>query len=139
MASTAVDRTTKRLRRAARAWSAIIILLGILIFVGEIFEARATDPNSLTILSPFEYLIPTTLLLSVVGLALAWLWEGHGGLLTLACVLINLGIYWALRGHDNLRGALVVTALLTPIAIPAAMFVLCWLRSRPGTPPQKPA
>ena len=115
--------TTTLIRRIARIWSLIIIGLGILVFIAEIIEAATTE---LAPYPSYENLIPFTLFLSVVGLAVAWRWEGLGGAITVLSVLGNLFVY-LLTG----RGAVgIVIMILTPILIPGILFLVCWLRSR---------
>lgn len=122
------DKLTRILRRIARIWSMVIIALVIVILVGEILEAAATDPQAYPW---FENLIPLTVLTAVLGLALAWRWEGVGAVITIVSVLMNLGVYIATG-----RGAvLVVMAILTPLAIPGVLFLICALRSKRNPDP----
>jgi len=115
------DKLTRILRRIARIWSMVIIALVIVILVGEILEAGSTDPQPYPW---FENLIPLTVLTAVLGLALAWRWEGVGAVITIVSVLVNLGVYIA-TGRD---AVLVVMVILTPLAIPGVLFLICALR-----------
>jgi len=103
--------------------SAIIIVLGVLVFIAEVSGAATTE------LAPypwFENLIPATLFIAVGGLALAWRWERLGGALTVIALLINFGLYLL----TDRRAVGVVALILTPILIPAILFLLCWQRDQ---------
>jgi hypothetical protein len=116
-------RTTNIIRRIARIWSAVIIGLGILVFIAEIIEATTTE------LAPYpfyENLIPFTLFTGILGLVLAWRWEGVGGGITVLSVIANLVVY-LFTGRTAVG---VVVLILTPILIPGLLFLVCWMRSR---------
>lgn len=117
------DKTTTTMRLIAKIWSAIIIALGVLVFIMEVLEAISTE------LSPYpfyENLIPFTLFTGVVGLALAWRWEALGGAITVVSMVVNFGTYLA-TGREAV-GA--VALILSPILIPGVLFLVCWTRSR---------
>ena len=114
---------TRVLRKIARIWSGVIISLGILMFIAEIIESQTME------LDPypwFENLIPVTLGLAVVGLALAWKYEAIGGGMAVGFSLVNLLLYIA-TGRERV-GA--VALILTPVVIPGILFLICWRRSR---------
>ena len=116
---------TRSIRRIARIWSAVIIVLALLVFIAEIIAAITTEQEPY----PFiENLIPLTLVLSVVGLVVAFRREGLGGAINIIFVLANLTTYWGLGGRG--RGLAVVVAIQPPIVIPGILFLVCWLRSR---------
>lgn len=115
--------STDRIRQMARVFSALIILLTILIAAGHIFG----DEPVVEDYPPIENLMPIILGLSVVGLAVAWRWEGIGGTLTLVFFLAHLGLFWAVRGEFFPLGVL---AVFLPIPITALMFLWCWWKSR---------
>jgi hypothetical protein len=111
------------IRRIARIWSAIVIGFGILIFIGEVIEAATTE------LAPYpfyENIIPFTLLTAVVGLALAWRWEGLGAIVNIVSVIINFVTY-LFTGRE---AWVVVLLILTPVLIPGILFLVCWFYSR---------
>lgn len=113
-----------QIRKLARVFSAVIILLTILIAVGHIFgdEPVAED------YPPIENLLPIILGLSVVGLGVAWRWEAPGSFLTIFFFLAHLGLFQAVRGEFFPLGMLLV---FMPIPITAFLFLWCWLRSPP--------
>lgn len=77
--------------------------------------------------SPIENLIPLTLFLSVLGLAMAWRWELAGGLINIGFFLGTLAVYWLIN-HEFLESFVIV--LLSPLIIPGLLFLACWWRSR---------
>lgn len=89
-----IDVTTRRMRRVARIWSIVIIGITLVVAIAHIVgpEAEATD------YPPIENLLPVLMFLSVVGLAIAWRWEGVGGAVNVGFFLANLGLYWIIRG-----------------------------------------
>jgi len=117
------EKSTRSLRKIARLWSGVIISLGILMFIAEIIESQTME------LDPypwFENLIPVTLGLAVVGLALAWKYEGIGGAAAVGFSVVNLLLYIA-TGRTRV-GA--VAIILTPVVVPGILFLICWRRSR---------
>ena len=115
------ERVTHLIRKMARIWSAIIIGFGVIIFVAEIFEAFSSELNPYPW---YENLIPVTLFTAVVGLALAWRWEGPGGAITIISLALNVGIY-LVTGREAVG---MVVLILTPILIPGVLFLVCWYR-----------
>ena len=112
-----------RIRQLARVFSALILLLTILVALGHIFG----DEPVVEDYPPIENLMPIILGLSVAGLAVAWRWEGIGSTLTLVFFMAHLGLFWVVRGEFFPLGVL---AVFLPIPITALMFLWCWWKSR---------
>jgi len=109
----------KRVRKIARIWSVVILGLGLLVLVSEVIEARTME------LDPypwFENLIPATLTLSIVGLAVAWRREDVGGGMAVGFAAVNLLLYIA-TGRTQI---VAVVLILSPIVIPGLLFLFCW-------------
>lgn len=117
----------ERIRLMARVFSFLIIVLTILIVVGHIFD----DEPVVEDYPPVENLMPVILGLSVVGLAIAWRWEGLGGAISIGFFLAHLGVFWVVRGEFFPLGVL---AVFLPLPITATMFLWCWWRSREYRP-----
>ena len=117
------ENATRILRRIARVWSSVIVVFGVLMFVMEITEAFTIQ------LEPYpfyENIIPLTLFTGIVGLALAWRWEGAGGMITVASVILNFVVY-VITGRE---AVIAVVIILAPLLIPGFLFLVCWLRSQ---------
>jgi hypothetical protein len=112
-----------RIRRLARIFSAILILLAVLIAVGHIFGDEPVTEDY----PPIENVMPLLVGLSVVGLGIAWRWELLGAVLSLGFFIAHLILFWVVRGEFFPFFALVV---FLPIPITAFMFLWCWWRSR---------
>jgi hypothetical protein len=122
-----IDRTTMWLRRIARGWSLVVIGVALLIIIGHVVTP---DPYTVEDYPPVENLMPFSMLLSVLGLALAWRWEGLGGALNVAGFVANLILFWAIRG-EFLPWSVVAT--LSPVLVPGILFLFCWWRSKDKT------
>ena len=111
------------LRKITRLWSGVIIALGILVFIGEIIESQTIE------LDPYpwwENLMPAAMFLAVVGLAVAWKWEGIGGAMAVGFALTNLLVYQA-TGRDRVWAVILI---MLPVLIPGLLFLICWRGSR---------
>ena len=128
------DRATRWMRWIARIWSLPIIVAALLVVIGYGWDwatAGAADPYAVEEIAPVEFLPPVLLFLGVVGLGIAWRWEGLGGtiamvfqLAALASLLIQTPI-----AADFPRSA-IPYLLLVVTAVPGVLFLLCWRRSR---------
>ena len=121
--------STKRLRRIARIWSAIVIAFTLFMAVAHIVgpEAEAEVEEY----PPIEILLPVVMALSVLGLAIAFRWEGVGGAINVGLFLAHLGLYWAIRGEPfPLRAMPIFLAEV----VPGVLFLVCWWRARPREP-----
>ncbi len=114
---------TRRMRRVARIWSVVIIGITLVMTIAHIVapESGATD------YPPIENLLPVLMLLSVLGLAVAWRWEGLGGAMNVGFFVANLVLYWIIRGKFFPPGALLI---LSPVVVPGVLFLACWRRMK---------
>jgi len=99
-------------RWSARSLSALILLFwGFFIVANFVGDAeRSSRP-----LNIYDYLIMTTLGLSLTGLGLAWKWERVGGLLTLGAILLCALINWRVLVFPG-----------TLILVASGLFLLSW-------------
>jgi hypothetical protein len=125
------ERTTNIIRKIARIWSIVIIALVLFIFIAEIIGTFVADQSMNEPYPWYENLIPLTIFLSVVGLAIAWRWEGLGSVLCIFFVVANYVMYVAFGGSD--RGLYIVPLILSPILIPGILFLVSWLRTERGS------
>ena len=117
-----------RLRRIARIWSIVIIVFTLIMLIGYAVnwvKTGTADPYAMKDYPPIENLIPLTLILSVLGLGLAWRWEGLGGVINIGFYLANLAVhFWMISPRPYPYP--IAIALLTP----GILFLVCWWKSR---------
>ncbi len=129
------DDATKRMRRIARIWGTLIIAVVLFVLIGYGWDLATTgeaDPYAVEGYPPTENLPPLFVLLSAVGLGIAWRWEGLGGAIA---VIFNVAgvpillIHWPItRGFP---GYLVAPyGIWMIIAVPGILFLMCWWRSK---------
>ena len=125
---------TKRLRLIARIWSAVIIGITLLIFIGYIgnyFTTGQMDPNAVEDYPPIENIPPLLNLFSAFSLAMAWKWEKIGGIITIILQLILLPIYiihWPLS--ENIRYLIAPYGIFLFMVIPGILFLVCSRREK---------
>ena len=128
------DRVTKWMRWIARIWSLPIIVFALLFLVGTAWNLATTgvaDPHAVEDYPPTENLPPIFLLLSILGLAIAWRWERLGGTIAVVCQLavVALLLIQTPITRDFPRTA-IPYVLSMIVAIPGVLFLVCWRRSR---------
>ena len=124
------ERVTKRIRRVARIWSLVIIAFSLIMLTGYAWNWVTTgkaDPYAVEGYPPSENLLPLAMCLSVAGLGVAWRWEGLGGAINIGFFLVNIGLYWLLRG---IFFPLRAVAILSLAIVPGVLFLVCWWRSK---------
>ena len=121
------ERTTNLIRKIARIWSIVIIALTLFILIAEIIGTFVPVQSMNEPYPWYENLIPLSLVLSVVGLVIAWRWEGFGSVLCVFFVIATYVMYLAFVRSD--RGIYIVPIILLPILIPGILFLVSWLRS----------
>jgi hypothetical protein len=103
------DATTRRLRLVARTWSVVIICITPVMAVAHIVVPEPVTEDYL----PIENLLPVIMVLSVLGLALAWRWEPVRGAINAGLFVLDLGLYWIIRGKPfPLRALPVFSAVI---------------------------
>jgi hypothetical protein len=106
------------LRWAARGLTVSILLFWGFFLVAHLFgeEGRASRP-----LGWGDYVVLSSLVASLAGLALAWKWERAGALLALAAVAACASVNWKV---------LMFPGALIPVT--AALHLLSWRARRPS-------
>ena len=105
------DRVTKWIRRIARIWSSPIIVYSLLMLAGYAWNwvtIGKADPYAVEGYHLVEALPPILTFLGVLGLGIAWRWEGLGGAITLVFQLVALLLLLIQRPitHDFYRSAI---------------------------------
>jgi hypothetical protein len=129
------DRATKWVRWIARIWGTLIVALTLLVLIGYAWNWVTTgtvDPHAAADYPPIENLPPLFGLLSVLGLGVAWRWEGLGGAIAVVFSLAALPvllIHWPIT-HEFPRYLVAPYGTWLIIAIPGILFLTCWWRSK---------
>jgi TRAP-type C4-dicarboxylate transport system permease small subunit len=79
------DRAPERIFWIARIWGTLIVAFTLLMLIGYAWNWVTTgnaDPYAVEDYPPIENTPPLFGLLSVLGLGVAWRWEGLGGAIT---------------------------------------------------------
>ena len=113
------------IRWSARLLSALILAFWGFLLVAHLLGDAGRSSRPLT---PLDYAILSAMVLSLIGLVMAWRWELTGALLTLGAVLVNGLINWRV---------LIFPGALVPIA--AALFLCSWCLTRRARATMQPA
>ena len=119
-----MTRTHKYLRVIARIWSILIIGIALIFAVSYGWNWVTTgtaDPYAVEDYPPVENLIPITLGLSVLGLGIAWRWEGLGGALAIVSHLATLAVLFGLLSPRPYPYPLTIA-----ITTPGILFLVLW-------------
>jgi hypothetical protein len=128
------DRVTKWMRWVARIWSLPILVYALLLLVGYAWNwatLGVADPYAVEDVPFTEALPPILMLLSVLGLGLAWRWERWGGLVVIVFQLAALALLLVQTPltRDFPRSALPYLLSLI-VTIPGLLFLACGWRAR---------
>lgn len=129
-------RATKWIRWIARIWGSLIIVFTLLMFIGYVWDWITTgkaDPYAMENYPPIENLPPLFTFLSVLGLGVAWRWEGLGGMITIVfnlATLLILLIHWPITNNFPRYYLVAPYGIWMIITIPGILFLICWYRSK---------
>jgi len=126
---------TDWIRWIARMWGAVILLIALSVLVGNIWTLMASgegDPYAAEDYPFIENIPPVLMLVSAVGLGIAWRWEKTGGLIALfgqLAALPILLIHWPIA-EGFPRYLIAPYGLSAVVAIPAILFLISWRQSQ---------
>jgi len=115
----------KKIRWFARILGTPVALFFLLMVIGDFIESsyyRSYSEN----LYPGIFITPISLALMSVGIIVAWIWEGIGGLLTVGVFIIASVLTTFV--YKSSFGILLPFDLL--LLISGLLFLLCWWQSR---------
>jgi len=118
---------SNNLRRVARVWSILIWLLALILVIGT----RNAPSTSYLVNDPLDFLIPFSLLISMIGLGIGWRWEGWGALINIGFYLAILPLYWMLH-REWIHFSIMVG--LSPVILPGVLFAVAWFLSKKENP-----
>ncbi len=132
------DGGTKWIRWIARLWSLPMIVYALVMLIGYAWNWLTTgvaDPYAVDDYPPIENLPPLFDFLSILGLGMAWRWEGLGAAIALVFQLAALLALLLHRpiGSDFPRSA-IPYFISAVIVIPAILFLAAWFRARRESP-----
>lgn len=104
------------IRWIARIWSLLSIAFILYMVIGHLFGSEPQTINSTKDILAFSF-FPTDVL---IGLLIAWKWEGLGGIITIGSVA---GLY-------VLRPDLIGNLLIGAVAAPGILFLVYWIMVR---------
>ena len=120
--TTVQSNSIRTLRWIARIWSIVVYGLAIMILISpDPFQAKPIPMGDWLELGFYG--------LALIGLLLAWRWEGFGGAIAIACP-IGHAIAFRLRRGYWFPG--LVPGIF--FVVPGILFVLCWVASRRSRP-----
>ena len=123
--SSKVFQIAQRFRGVARVWSVLVFILALILGIGTL----NAPSSSYLINDPFDILIPVSLLTSLIGLGIAWRWEGWGVLVNFGFYLAIPLLYWLLhREWINIS----IMVGISPVILPGVLFAVAWLLSKKG-------
>ena len=111
------------IRGVARIWSVLVWLLALILLVGT----RNSPPTSNLVNTPLDILIPLSLLISLIGLGIAWRWEGWGVIINIGFYLAILPLYWLIH-REWIHFSIMVG--LSPVILPGVLFGVAWFLSK---------
>ena len=114
---------SSRIRDVARIWSILVWLLALILVVGS----RNLPSSSSLVNAPLDILIPLSLMISLIGLGIAWRWEGWGILINFTGYLAILPIYWLLH-QEWIHFSIMVG--LSPVILPGVLHAVSWILSK---------
>ena len=118
--SSNLTKITRSIRGVAKVWSILVFILALILVV----ETRNSPATSNLVNAPLDILIPIFLLISLIGLGIAFRWEGWGVLINLGFYLAVVPIYWLLH-QEWIHISIMVG--LSPVILPGVLFAVAWL------------
>lgn len=106
---------SSRIRSVARIWSVLVWGLALILLLGP----RAGDALPVQGSSA----IPLLLLVSLIGLGIAWKWEIWGAAINLGTYLAIEPLFYLQHGTWMNPGILIA---LSPVIMPGLLFALAW-------------
>ncbi len=118
---------TQAIRWIARILSVPPVILYFIFLIGHLSGGEAsTEPITPGELFGLVALIALSSLM-VVGLIIAWKWEGVGGIAVTICSLVLFTILFIVIDRNGLY---VASLINVPFFVPGVLFGVCWMMSK---------
>ena len=121
--SSRITQIAQRIRSVARVWSIIVFILALILVIGT----RNASSTSNLVNDPLDILVPVSLFISLIGLGIAFRWEGWGVLINFSFYLAVLPLYWLLHGEWI---DISIMVGLSPVILPGVLFAVAWYLSK---------
>jgi hypothetical protein len=121
--SSKIPKIAQNIRGVARVWSVLVFILVLILVIGTQFA----PPTGVRVTESLDSLIPLSLLISMIGLGVAWRWEGWGALINILFYLAVVPLYWIL--HQEWIDLSIMVGL-SPVILPGVLFAVAWYLSK---------
>jgi len=113
-------------------WIARIIGTAVVLFMSSIFIGALISKGQINVEHPGHYVMFAFTGLSMIGILLAWRWEGLGGFLGAFGIITSdlLNIFWV--HAPKMTGTLIGSLLWL---IPSLIFIYCWWATKNRSTP----
>lgn len=124
-----MKKRTVWIRWIARIWGMVILLIALSVLAGNIWTMLTSgegDPYAAEDYPFIENIPPVLMLVSAIGLGIAWRWERTGGLIAVLGQLATLPlllIHWPIR-EGFPRYLIAPYGLSAVVAIPGVLFLI---------------
>jgi hypothetical protein len=108
------NQITKLILWAARIWGSLSLAFLVFMILGDLFGTERSIGSGHS--ASFLFFPVST----IIGLSIAWKWEGIGGLITIGGII----------GFHILRPDLFLDLMIDGLAAPGLLFLIYWLLSR---------
>jgi len=113
------NRTITVIRWIARIWGGLGALFLLLMVLGHLFGENGETPNVGEWIALFFFPFGV-----MVGLILAFKWEGLGGIVAIGCMIVWHVVMLILHGDPDF------VLFIDGIAAPGVLFIVYWLSTR---------
>jgi hypothetical protein len=131
------SRRIKVIRWIARIWGSLILAIVLFITLGysyNLITEGEADPYAEEDIPPIEYSGPVLMLVSTIGLAIAWKFEGVGGLITVGAQVLFI-ILQFIQEPISLEAIFIVPLILSLfVMLPGLLFVMYWKETKKKGP-----
>jgi hypothetical protein len=105
------------IRWTARIWGSLSLIIMIFFVGAHLYGSITGKGESLGHTSISFLFFPIS---TIIGLAIAWKWDGLGGLITICGII----------GFHIIRPDLLFSLMIDGLAVPGLFFIIYWLLSR---------
>lgn len=135
-----VGSMNKRIMWTARIWGSVIIAFVGFFIIATLYSLITTgeaDPYAEENIPAIEYSGPVLMVISTMGLAMAWKFEGVGGSITVGGQMLFM-IFHLIQRPISLEASFIFPILLSIfVMVPGIFYLAYWKRTRGAKEPVK--